>query len=424
MINYFITKSFLEGEIIIPPSKSQTMRAILFGSLSNGNSIIKNFLSSKDTISFIEGCENFNAKIDVFENILNIQGTNQKINLKKNKILDVNNSGIALRFLTSIYSLGNEKIIIRGDSSIENNRSLKPLIETLEDLNVEFQFFKKNNFAPLSIKGPIFKKNEISILGYDSQYVSSILIALSLFNDDFILKVEDPNEKPFVDMTLSWLKKFNLDITNQNYKKFIIKKGFSIEAFEYSVPTDFSTLLFVVVAALITKSEITIKNVVFDEDQKDFLVLDILKNFGANIDINKDTIVVKKSILTGSKIVDINDYIDALPILSVFGCFVDSLTLINAKNAKHKESNRIFAITKELRKMNANIIETEDGVIIKKSILKNSKVSSHKDHRIALSLIVASLAISGTTEVQDIECIDKTYPNFKNDFLKIGANIL
>ncbi|NGX56335.1 MAG: 3-phosphoshikimate 1-carboxyvinyltransferase [Candidatus Anoxychlamydiales bacterium] len=423
MKNYFIKKSILKGSIVIPPSKSQTVRAIIFASFAKKESLIKNFLKSKDTFALIDIMKNIGAKIDIKKNNLKIVGINKKIKLKKN-VFDVNNSGIAFRFLSAIFALFNKKIILTGDKNLIKTRDLSPLIKSLSKLNAKI-ISKNNGFAPIEIEGPIDEK-DVEILGEDSQFVSSLLIAKALQKKGSILYVKNPMEKPYVDMTINWLKKFNAKIINENYEKFIIEKKANLQGFVYQVPSDFSTMLFVIVASLITNSEITIENIIFDEDQKDFLVIDILKSFNANIIVDKQNnkIDIKKSILKGIKTVDINDNIDAVPILAVFGCFVDELTITNAKVAKFKESNRLVVITKELKKLNANIEQTNEGLIIKRSTLKKAIVSSHMDHRIALSLIVAALTIDESCEVQDVNCIDKTYKNFKKDLNLLGAKII
>ncbi|MBN2479476.1 MAG: 3-phosphoshikimate 1-carboxyvinyltransferase [Parachlamydiales bacterium] len=427
MKNFFVKKSKLSGEIEkVPTSKSQTMRAILFASLASGKSIIKNFLKSDDIFSMIEGCEKFKAKILIKRNNLMIEGVNKKIVFKKNESLNVKNSGIALRFLSSIYSRCDRNILITGDRSIQTNRSMKSLLTALKEMGAQITYKNFEGFAPFEIKGPI-KSKSIEIEGEDSQFVSSMLIALSLFNEKSEIIVKNPGEKPFVEMTLFWLKKMQSVIENENFERFKILKPIKPKNFEYEVPTDFSSILFLIVAALITGSEIILKNIVFDTLQKDFLVLDVLKDFKANIFVDNKLglIKIKKSILKGRKILDVNDYIDSIPVLAVFGCFVDELILTNAKVARKKESNRLQSITQELKKMNADILETEDGLIIKKSkTLKAAVVNSHKDHRIAMALTVAALTIDEPTTIQDVECINKTYPGFKKDLNALGACVI
>ena len=186
MKKFLIKKSILDGSISIPTSKSQTMRAILFASLAKGKSKIKNFLSSPDTLAMIDGCKKFKAKIEIIGNEIHIEGVNQKIDLLDDQTLDVKNSGIALRFLSSIYALDDKPIKIIGDKSISTNRDQKPLLEALTYMGAKIT--SNNGYAPLSIKGPI-KPKEITILGEDSQYISSLLIASSLLDKETIIKI-------------------------------------------------------------------------------------------------------------------------------------------------------------------------------------------------------------------------------------------
>ncbi|NGX49389.1 MAG: 3-phosphoshikimate 1-carboxyvinyltransferase [Candidatus Anoxychlamydiales bacterium] len=431
MKNFFVKKSSMSGEIIVPSSKSQTMRAILFASLSKGRSKIKNFLNSEDTLAFIEGCKKFKAKIEIKKNSLEILGTNRKILLKDNTTLDVKNSGIALRFLTSIYALSNKKTVITGDESIKTNRSMKPLIDSLSSLGVHIKSIHNTDFAPLEIKGPIIPKN-IKINGEDSQYVSSLLIALSLLNTKMQIEVENPKEKPWVSLTLSWLNKMNIKVENQDFKKFILyppskfdRKAF--RGFEYTVPTDFSTILFPIAAALITKSNILIKNVIFDDFQNDQKTIEIFKKLKAKIYIDKENnqIRVEKSDLQGNLEIDVDDIIDSIPILAVLGCYnKGKITLKNGLNARKKESDRILAITSELKKMKAKIIEKKDGLEVEGSKLEAANLNSYKDHRIAMALTIAALGVEKPSMIEDVDCINKTYRAFKKDFKSLGCVIL
>ena len=147
---------------------------------------------------------------------------------------------------------------------------------------------------------------------------------------------------------------------------------------------------------------------------------------GAHIEIdskNKKVIIKRTKHLKGIDI-DVNNFVDAIAILAVIGCFAEGKTrLFNAQIARHKESDRISAITQELKKMGANIEEQEDGLIIYPSPLKAAKLYSHKDHRIAMALSVAALVAKGTSLIDDVECITKTYPSFIDDFRHLGAKI-
>jgi len=145
---------------------------------------------------------------------------------------------------------------------------------------------------------------------------------------------------------------------------------------------------------------------------------------GAKFVIDKEskTIRVEKGASLKGIQLDINDAIDALPILAVIGSFASGKTeIMNGAIARKKESDRISAIACELKKMGAQIEETPDGLTIYSSNLHGAVLSSHNDHRIALSLSIAAMGAKGKGQICDIECIEKTYPNFVIDFQRIGA---
>ena len=147
---------------------------------------------------------------------------------------------------------------------------------------------------------------------------------------------------------------------------------------------------------------------------------------GAHLEYNpsEKTLLIKNTGELIGGLFDVNDCIDAVPILTTIGCFCkEPLTLINAAVARKKESDRISAMTKELSKMGALIKETQDGLTIFPSKLTGTIVSSFKDHRIAMSLAIAGLGASGVTSITDVECVKKSYPNFSKDLKLLGFNI-
>ncbi|KKK91036.1 hypothetical protein LCGC14_2717010 [marine sediment metagenome] len=123
--------------------------------------------------------------------------------------------------------------------------------------------------------------------------------------------------------------------------------------------------------------------------------------------------------------IDVDDIIDSIPILAVIGCYNrGKLMLKNGLNARKKESDRIFAITNELKKMKAKIIEKKDGLGVEGSKLEAATLNSHRDHRIAMALTIAALGIEKPSLIEDVDCINKTYPTFKKDFKSLGCAIL
>jgi len=424
-MDFIISPSSLSGSIIPPPSKSQTLRAIIFAMMGKGKSEIENFLDSSDTTAMINALHSFGIKIEKAKDKLIIEGQNSHLNAPDN-IIDIGNSGICFRFLSGIAALLPFYTIITGDDSIRHQRPMKPLLEALLKMNVFAVSAKLDGFGPVIIKGPLYPGKKTYLLGEDSQHVSALLIACAFLKGSSEIFVEKPKETPWIDLTLSWFDNFKIKYQNDDYKHYIIYGNSSYKGFNYKVKADLSNIAYPLIAAIITNSEITIDNIDFDDPQGDKKLIDVLIKMGANIKVHK----LRKSItvyqdhhLKGLDI-DVNPFIDALPILAVLGCFAEGrTTLYNAEVARTKESDRLFAITHELKKMKAHITEKKDSLIIEKSKLKSSTVSSHKDHRIAMSLSVAALAATGSSCIKDIDCINKTYPSFLKDFQSINANI-
>lgn len=426
MADFCITPSLkLEGTLKIPPSKSHTLRALVFASLAKGTSIIKGYLDSPDTYAMIEALRLLGAKIDIQKELLIVEGFNGKPHVPEN-VIDCGNSGLVLRLIGALAGLIPAYSILTGDASIRHNRPVKPLLKGLTDLGCMALSSRGDDHAPILIKGP-FEKNNACLNGEDSQPVSALLIAGAFAPFPITLQVENPGEKPWIDLTLDWFKRLDIPYEkSEDYTFYKLNGCAEISAFTYEVPGDLSSAAFPIAAALLTDSEITLENVDLNDAQGDKILFSHLEEMGAKfqIDSNKRTFSVEKnSSLIGKKI-DLNSCIDALPILSVIACFSLSPTeIFNASIARKKESDRISAISQELRKMGAIIEEKEDGLIIYPSKLKGSNLFSHLDHRIAMSLSVAALKAEGKSQIEGIECIQKTYPSFENDFQKMGAKI-
>lgn len=424
MNKYLVKKGTLEGIIQIPASKSHTLRAILFGALGKNKTIIHNYLPSYDAFSMIEACRLFDAKVDVTQEKIEINGLNGKITQAEN-VIDTGNSGIVLRFFSAVGALASKYVVITGDESIRHQRPMNAMINALRQLGVSADSMRGDGFAPIIIKGPIIP-GRVEIDGQDSQPVSALLIAGAFAEGPLEVHVQNPGEKPWLNLTLKWFDFLGIPYENHDYKLFRMKGGMKYEGFEYCVPGDFSSAAFPIAAALITESELTIKNLDMNDSQGDKELILVLQEMGARIEVdnqNKIMHIKKGGRLIGQKI-DINNFIDAITILAVIGCFAEGETyLTNAAIARNKECDRISSIAQELRKMGAQITEIPDGLIIKRSSLRGAFVHSHQDHRMAMSLAVAGMAAEGETIIESVHCVSKTFPTFLRDMRAVGANI-
>ncbi|KAF3361525.1 3-phosphoshikimate 1-carboxyvinyltransferase [Chlamydiales bacterium STE3] len=420
--SFFLTKSSLSGAVFVPPSKSHSLRAILLGSLAHGTSTIANYLESPDSAAMIEACRLLGAKITKEGSNLTIEGLQGCIGKAEN-VIDAGNSGLVLRFITAIASLSSSPIVITGDYSVRHQRPMHALLQGLEQAGVKAISTKGDGFAPIIVQGP-YRGGTLIIDGEDSQPVSALLLAASLAEHPTELIVNNPGERPWVSLTLQWLKDLKVDYKNDGFKKYTLLGKSCFPAFDYRVPGDFSTAAFPIAAALITQSEVLVHNLDFQDSQGDKKFIEILHKMGAKISWDEKGCLVQKSPCLQGIEIDINDCIDALPILAVIGCYARGTTTIkNAKIARHKECDRISSITRELRKMGAEIEEFEDGLMVHQSTLKGALVDGCHDHRLSMALSVAALGSEGETQVVSIASISKTYPSFLHDFRNLNAKI-
>lgn len=416
MNSFTVHPSPLSGTLSIPPSKSHSQRALYFAMKGQGTSQIENLLNSPDCHAMIRAIEQFGATCTWQDTTLVVQGGFYPAEGP----IDAENSGQILRFLGALAALLPSYTEITGDVSIRKFRPIKPLLSALRQLGALSESICGDGFAPIRIKGPIHP-GTCKLDGTDSQPVSALLMALSFLEGPSEIEVTNPGETPWIDLTLDWLRRLGAKVHHEEYRRYFVQGGLHYKGFAYTVPGDFSSAAYPLVAALITQSSLTLEGLDPTDIQGDRKILDLILQMGGKLYWDKKTLQIEPSSLCGIEI-DINTCIDALPIFAVLGCFAKGTTrLYNGAIARKKESDRILAIATELRKMGGQIEEREDGLLIHQSPLQGATLCSHRDHRIALSLAVAALGAKTPSTIEGIEWIAKSYPTFVKDMQMIGA---
>ena len=428
MKSLVIYPNSLKGEIVIPSSKSIGHREIICSGLASGKSIIDNISISKDIEATIEGLKNFGAKINEIPSkfqercAFSIEGTDGKINLK-NKIIDCKESGSTLRFLIPLGILSNEKIIFKGHGKLIE-RPLDPYFEIFNEKRIAYKTFNDKINLPLEICGNL-KSGTYSLVGnISSQFISGLLFALPLCSGNSIIEITTKLEsESYINLTLDVLKKYGIEIINENHKRYIIKGNQKYKNVETSVEGDYSQGAFWLVAGALSENIKSI-GLNLNSSQGDKKIVDILKEMNANLKISENEIISMKSKTRGI-IIDGSDCPDIIPILTVLASVSDGVTkIINSERLRYKECDRLTAIATELNKIGADIQELSDGLIINgKKSLKGGEVFCWNDHRIAMSLAVASIKCSEKLILRGTECVEKSYPEFWKDFASLGGNI-
>lgn len=415
-----VLQSDVSGKIIIPGSKSHTIRALFFAALADGKSEIKNPLISSDSNSAVNLCESFGASYIFQDNSFKVGGVGNNPKVPEN-IIDVGNSGTSLRLGMMTAALVQGYTVFTGDYQIRN-RQIGPLVQAINNLGGEAFTTRGNSSAPVVVKGRA-RGGFTKLDAVTSQYLSSILINAPLFEKDTHVEVTRLNEIPYVDITLWWLDKFGIKYKHNNMKEFYIPGQQKYSPFECTIPGDFSSATFFMVLSAISGQEIVLTNLDMSDPQGDKLVLSILEDMGAKVSYNENSITIKGHKLFG-RIIDMNSIPDALPAMAVAACFAQGETrLINVPQARLKETDRISVMREELSKMGADIEELPDGLIIRESKLKGCNVNGHDDHRIVMSLAIAGLNCSGETIIDTAEAMNVTFPSFVECIRSCGGKI-
>lgn len=418
-MNYRIEASRLAGECAVPPSKSHTMRALLLGSMAKGQSLIRNPLPSPDTAAMITACRALGAGIERGDGLCIVNGTAGAPTVPE-QVIDVGNSGQVLRFGAALAALLPHYTVISGDASVRSIRPMQPLLDALSQLGVLAVSSKGDGHAPVIIRGPA-RPGEVRMNGADSQPVSAMLFLAAFLPGVTRIAVADPGELPWIDLTLYWLDKLGVRYTNEAYCLYTVEGPTAYKGFEYTVPGDWSSAAFPVAAALVTGSQVTLRNMDMADPQGDKAVIGMLERMGARFAVSDDSLTVLPHDGLCGITMDVNAAIDAVPVLATVACFAKGPTTITgAAIARRKESDRLAGIAAELGKMGAHIEEFDDGLTVYPGPLQGATVTSRHDHRLAMSLAVAGL-VTGNTVVEDADCAAKSFPGFAAVMRGLGA---
>ena len=414
----------ITGSIKAPPSKSYTHRAIIICSI-DGKAKIINPLYSQDTLDTISIMEKLGAKIEKHQNYLKVTGFGGKPHLDNRQILNVGESGTLLRFVLPLVTLAAGKFTVKGKGTL-NERPNNEITCALRSWGVNISGRGSEDKLPIKIQtGGSLKGGEVRVNGkMSSQVVSSLLIAAPLAdNDTTIILRHKLVSRPYVDITLNVLEWAGVHVERRGYKLFKVKKGqrFMPES-EFVVHGDYSSAAFLAAAGVLTKSDMSITDLV-DDQQGDKEFINILCRMGAKVKRQKNAIRIKGPYRLEGIDVDCSDTPDIVPILTALAVFANGRTRIrNISHLIYKESNRIAATAGELQKLGADISFTNKELVIRGSSLRAGYVSSCNDHRVAMALAVAGLRAGGIT-IENAHCISKSYPLFISHMKKLGANL-
>ena len=440
-----ISPHLFSGTVRIPASKSHTIRQLLIASLAGGVSEIIAPLDSLDTRSCADACRAFGAVITEHRApdaqcpnppdndgarlvSYTVQGNNGfGVRRRFSRSIDVGNSGTTLYLALAAAGLGNEPFEFTGDEQIQR-RSAAPLLEALCGLGIRAESVNSNSngCAPIIVQGP-WKGGKATLPCPTSQYLSAILLAAPLAPDGVVTEIAVPllNERPYVEMTLSYLDAQGIPWEAEpNFSRFVIPGGASWKPFSRSVPGDFSSAAFPACAAAISGGPVTILGLDPNDLQGDKFFLEMLDGMGCTVqweqipETAEYRLTVSRSGPLHGGSFDLNATPDLLPAAAVTAAFAEGDTaLVNVAHARIKETDRITVMAAELAKLGVRCTELPDGLIVHGGGLAGGGVSGgcingHGDHRIVMAFAAAALSAQAPIVIDGAESAAVTYPGF------------
>ncbi len=386
-----IIPSELKGDIILPISKSILHRAIICASLAKGKSIIGPVTPSVDVEATKSVMQALGCKIDIVDDSMTVFGIDK---LNKNVTANCRESGSTLRFLIPVFAALTENTTFIGEGRLPK----RPL--DVYDSIINMKYIGGLNL-PLVVEGG-FKTNTFTMPGdISSQFVSGLLFALPFIEGGKIVIDGDLQSKPYIDITVDVMNKFGINVINNEYKEF--KTEGEYKPCSFKSQQDFSAAAFWLVANKLGNN-VNCVGLDYDTKQGDARIAEIIKK--------------------EEKIIDVSDIPDLGPILAVLGALSEGeMRIVNASRLKIKESDRIEAITTGLSKMGADIEAGDDEIRVwgKPKLKGGVTLSSYNDHRIAMSLAIAATKCENPVEIEGAQCVAKSYPEFWEDFRKLGG---
>lgn len=409
----------LKGKITIPPDKSISHRAVIFSSLANGTSVIKNFSTAQDPKSSLEICKSLGVKAE-FKNNNELYITSSGKLTSPIDTLYCGNSGTTMRLVAGVLAGQSFNSVLTGDESL-SNRPMQRIITPLSLMGAKI--ISNNGRSPLEIYGRNLHGITYSSPISSAQVKSSILLA-GLFAEGKTTVTEPYLSRNHTELMLSYM---GADISINGLSVSVSQSELISKIIEISGDLS-SAAYFIAAALLVPNSEIILKNVGLNPTRTG--ILDILEKMGADIEIlNKHTVSnevtgdlrVKYSELKACKIEGdiIPSLIDEIPILAVIATQAEGQTVIkDAQDLRNKESDRIKAVVTELKKLGAAIEETTDGMIIHgKTDLKGGiELETYQDHRIAMSLYIAGLLCPKEILIRNFDWVNISFPQFDELF--------
>ena len=413
----------VEGEINLPGSKSLSNRALLLAALAPGQTTLLNLLRSEDTQRMVEALTQLGVSLTMNDDWSRcvVSGHDGLFQAPNEHKFFLGNAGTAIRPLTSILALMQGNFIVDGDQYMRE-RPINHLVEALKQLGASIEYLGEENCPPLRVIGGSIRGGKVEIKGdISSQYLTSLLLALPLApKDSEVSVIGEQVSKPYLDLTLDIMSKFGVNARHENHQYFTIPGGQSYQSpGTYLIEGDASSASYFFAAAAIAGGTVRVNGIGSNSVQGDIEFLDAIEAMGAVVSRQSDSVEVSGGALKGIDM-DLNHIPDAAMTIAAMALFAEGTTIIrNIYNWRVKETDRMFAMATELRKLGATVEAGHDYIVIEPpEKIQSASIDTYGDHRIAMCFSLASLSDAEIT-INNPEVTAKTFPDYFDVFASI-----
>ncbi len=408
-----VSPSSISGTLSANPSKSHAQRAIAIAALAHGRSTLRGVGSSDDVESALRVAEAMGAEVVVFGDGVHVTGG---LPLLLNS-WHCGESGLSLRMFSAIAGLYNTEITLASHGTL-SSRPVDFMAATFHQLGVAFS--SNQGLTPVHIKGPYRHYQALMDGSLSSQFLSGLLIALPLGQEDSTIEVQNLKSKPYIDLTLSTIHEFGVHLSHDDYKVFHIPGGQQYRAVDLTIQGDWSGMAFTLVCAALN-GKVRITGLPTADSQADGKILEVLELCRAEVEIHSGDVIISHNDLDAFEF-DCTHCPDLFPPLVALAAHCDGTTrILGVHRLQSKESDRGLVLVHEFSKLGVRIRHEGDALCIEGGAVTGGKVESHGDHRIAMALASTALKANGPVMISGVECVAKSYPDFFKDLQSLGA---
>ncbi|WP_079987754.1 3-phosphoshikimate 1-carboxyvinyltransferase [Salmonella enterica] len=413
-----------DGAINLPGSKSVSNRALLLAALACGKTVLTNLLDSDDVRHMLNALSalGINYTLSADRTRCDITGNGGPLRASGALELFLGNAGTAMRPLAAALCLGQNEIVLTGEPRMKE-RPIGHLVDSLRQGGANIDYLEQENYPPLRLRGG-FTGGDIEVDGsVSSQFLTALLMTAPLAPEDTIIRVKgELVSKPYIDITLNLMKTFGVEIANHHYQQFVVKGGQQYHSpGRYLVEGDASSASYFLAAGAIKGGTVKVTGIGRKSMQGDIRFADVLEKMGATITWGDDFIACTRGELHAIDM-DMNHIPDAAMTIATTALFAKgTTTLRNIYNWRVKETDRLFAMATELRKVGAEVEEGHDYIrITPPAKLQHADIGTYNDHRMAMCFSLVALSDTPVT-ILDPKCTAKTFPDYFEQLARMST---